>query len=135
MSPEKAYAILSAIAEINGDEDLLVINPLHDDFFAEVRPNEEPLNQTPPELLKRGPFRFSEADIPIGSILQYRSDASIEVTVADDRHISYRGEVTSLSALARKLRGFKYNPQGTLWFMYQGEVLDERRIRLEKERA
>ena len=39
MSPEKAYAILSAIAEINGDEDLLVINPLQDDFFAEVRPD------------------------------------------------------------------------------------------------
>ena len=36
MSPEKAYAILSAIAEINGDEDLLVLNPLNDDFFTDV---------------------------------------------------------------------------------------------------
>ena len=33
MSPEKAYDILSAIAEINGDEDLLVKNPLNDDYF------------------------------------------------------------------------------------------------------
>ena len=38
MSPEKAYAILSAIAEINGDEDLLVINPYQDDYFTEIKP-------------------------------------------------------------------------------------------------
>ena len=35
MSPEKAYEILSAIAEINGDTDLLVKNPLHDEFFED----------------------------------------------------------------------------------------------------
>ena len=36
MTPEKAYDILSAIAQINGDEDLLVKNPLNDDFFNNV---------------------------------------------------------------------------------------------------
>ena len=35
MSPEKAYEILSAIAEINGDTDLLIKNPLHDEFFED----------------------------------------------------------------------------------------------------
>lgn len=35
MSPEKAYKILSAIAEINGDEDLLVRNPMKDNYFIE----------------------------------------------------------------------------------------------------
>ena len=40
MSPEKAYAILSAIAEINGDEDLLVLNPYQDEFFAEKEPKD-----------------------------------------------------------------------------------------------
>lgn len=35
MTPKKAYEILSVIAEINGDEDLLVLNPLNDDWFKE----------------------------------------------------------------------------------------------------
>ena len=34
MSKEKAYAILSAIAQINGSEDLLIKDPFHDPFFA-----------------------------------------------------------------------------------------------------
>ena len=42
MTPEKAYEILSAIAQINGDEDLLVINPFEDDFFKEEKPEEKP---------------------------------------------------------------------------------------------
>lgn len=33
MSAEKAYGILSAIAQINGDENLLVKNPCQDEFF------------------------------------------------------------------------------------------------------
>lgn len=33
MSPEKAYNILSAIAQINGDENLLELNPLKDAFW------------------------------------------------------------------------------------------------------
>ena len=35
MSPEKAYEILFVIAQINGDDDLLVLNPFGDDFFKE----------------------------------------------------------------------------------------------------
>ena len=41
MSPEKAYAILSAIAEINGDEELLVLNPYQDEFF-DGKPAKQP---------------------------------------------------------------------------------------------
>lgn len=34
MTPEQAYEILYAIAKINGDEDMLVKNPLNDDYFS-----------------------------------------------------------------------------------------------------
>ena len=44
MSPEKAYNILSAIAQINGDEDLLSLNPLHDDFFLGTEADEADSN-------------------------------------------------------------------------------------------
>lgn len=42
MSKEKAYKILTAIAEINGDEDLLSLNPLKDDFFSDAMANISP---------------------------------------------------------------------------------------------
>ena len=44
MSPEKAYGILAAIAEINGDEDLLTFNPINDPFF---RPEGKPKQKGP----------------------------------------------------------------------------------------
>lgn len=31
---EKAFSLLSAIAQINGDDDQLVLNPFHDDYFV-----------------------------------------------------------------------------------------------------
>ena len=34
MTAEKVYSILSAIAQINGDEECLLLNPLDDDFFT-----------------------------------------------------------------------------------------------------
>ena len=51
--------------------------------------------------------------------------------VIDDRHIEYDGETTSLSALARKLKGFDHQVQRTLWFSYEGEILNDRRMRFE----
>ena len=57
---------------------------------------------------------------------------SVRPVVVDDRHIRYDDEVTSLSRLAKDLKGFDHPVQGTLWFKYEGEVLDDRRRRLEK---
>lgn len=56
MSADAAYNILSAIAEINGSNDLLVKNPFLDDFFGE----EEVIGET--EL----PIDESEAVVPNG---------------------------------------------------------------------
>ena len=56
------------------------------------------------------------------------------ITVLDDRHILYKGQTTSLSALARELKHFDHPVQGTLWFKYKGEVLNDLRLRLEKRK-
>ena len=54
-------------------------------------------------------------------------------TVVDDRHIEYNGETTSLSALAQKLKGFTHPVQGTIWFAYNGEKLDDLRKRIAQQ--
>jgi hypothetical protein len=53
--------------------------------------------------------------------------------VVDDRHIEYNGETTSLSALAQKLKGFTHPVQGTIWFAYNGEKLDDLRKRIAQQ--
>ena len=54
------------------------------------------------------------------------------VKVLDDRHIQYQGEMTSLSGLVQRTKGFSHPVQGTLWFTYNGEVLANLRDRLGK---
>ena len=78
---------------------------------------------------------FVDDKATIGTVLQvylgqennlvYVEDPSIKVTVVDDRHIQYGNETTSLSALAQRIKGFDHPVQGTLWFMYQGRILND----------
>jgi len=128
MSAEDAYGLLECIAKISGTEDRLQrMTPeghevLDEQIAEEVR-----------EVAKRGPFRFSAYGIPVGSELVYVEDESVRVTVVDDRRIKYDGEITSVSALAQKLKGFTHPVQGTLWFTYNGEKLTDIRDRIDTE--
>lgn len=126
MSAEDAFTLLECIAKITGTENRLQrLTPegheIADEQIAEeVRDN-----------AKRGPFRFSACNIPFGSEIVYIEDNSTRPTVIDDRRISYKGETTSLSALAQKLKGYDHPVQGTLWFTYNGERLADLRDRIE----
>ena len=127
MSPEDGYALLESIAKISGTSDRLKrMTPegheIKDEAIAEeVR-----------EEARRGPFRFSEVNIPFGSVIEYLEDPTIKAIVIDDRHIEYNGETTSLSALAQRLKNFNHATQGPLWFSYKGERLSDLRDRLGK---
>ena len=127
MSPEDAYAILESIAKISGTIDRLKkVKPEGHEIEDEIAAEE---NQ---KAARRGPFRFGECGIPNGAELVYVDDTSVKVSVVDDRHIQYGNETTSLSALAQRLKGFDHPVQGTLWFKYQGEILNDLRDRLGK---
>ncbi len=129
MSAEDAYGLLECIAKISGTLDRLQrLTPegheiLDEQIASEVR-----------ETARRGPFRFSECNISVGGEIVFIEDETIKATVVDDRHIEYKGETTSVSALAQKLKGFEYPVQGTLWFTYQGERLADLRDRVEASR-
>ncbi len=127
MTAEDAYTLLECIAKISGTTDRLKkVKPEGHDIQDEITAKEIK------EISRRGPFKFSECGIPVGAELTYVEDESIIVTVVDDRHIQYQNETTSLSALARRLKNFNHDVQGTLWFMYKGEVLNDLRNRLGK---
>jgi len=128
MSKEDAYDILECIAKISGTTDRLKkMKPegheIEDEQIAEE------IKQT----ARRGPFRFGEYGIPYGSELTFVENPDIKVKVVDDRHIEYRGETTSVSALAQRIKGFDHPVQGTLWFKYKGEILDDIRKKMEKK--
>lgn len=130
MSAEDAYSLLESIAKISGTMDRLQrLTPEGHEVLDEVLANEIK------ETVRRGPFRFSICNIPIGSEIAFIEDSSIRAKIIDDRHIEFHGETTSMSALAQKLKGFDHPVQGTLWFTYNGERLSDIRDRIEKSRS
>ena len=48
--------------------------------------------------------------------------------------VDFNGEITSLSDAARKVLGVEWAAQGPIYWMYEGETLDDRRRRLESEK-
>ena len=129
MSVEDAYGLLESIANLSGTLDRLQrLTPEGHEILDEQIANEVR------ETAKRGPFRFSTCNIPVGSELSFVGNPTIKVKVVDDRHIEYNGETTSLSALARKLKQFDHPVQGTLWFSYENEILVNLRNRMECHR-
>lgn len=81
----------------------------------------------------RARFDFKHYGIPLNEIITFTRDNSIQAKVLENNKIEINNEVTSLSASAQKFLGYKKGVAGTLYWMYEGETLDERRRRLETE--
>lgn len=129
MSPKDAYSLLGCIAKISGTTDKLKkMKPEGHEVEDEIVAAEVAAEA------RRGPFKFSECKIPFGSEITFIEDDTIVAKVLDDRHIIYNGETTSLSALAQALKKFDHPVQGTLWFKYKGEILNDIRLKLEKKK-
>lgn len=126
MTAEDAYSLLESIAKISGT--LARLNRMKPEGHEVL---DEQTAKEISEESRRGPFKFSMCGIKPGEKVQFTDNPSIEAVVVDDRHIEYNGETTSLSALAKELKGFDHVTQGPKWFMYKGEILSEMRKRLE----
>lgn len=121
LSPDRAVSALK-LAEVEN------VTPNRD--FVESNEDQQALNEA---RTRRSVFNFKMADIPIGAELAYIHDENIKARVVDNKRIEFNGEVTSLSASAQKLLNYPYQVQGTVYWMFEGETLDERRRRLESE--
>lgn len=125
LNPDRAVAILELVA-------------LKDATLTdEVAEDQAELDALHREQTRREQFRFSMVDIAPGAVLTFSKDELITATVVDDKRINFRGEITSTSAAATKLLhriGWTLKAvQGPLYWVYEGETLAERRIRLEND--
>jgi len=120
ISPERVVSALK-LAEIEN------VTPNKD--FVETKEDQQALNQA---RTKRAIFNFKMVDIPVGAELIFSRDENIKARVVDNRSINLDGEITSLSNSAQKILGYNYGIQGTAYWTFEGESLDERRKRFEE---
>ena len=105
LEPEDAYELLEAISIISGTKDKL----------KKLKP------QQTNKPLKKPPVNFSKCGIPIGAKLVFSEDESIEVTVVSERKVQYKDEITSLSAISDRIKG--YSTSGPQYFKYKGRYI------------
>lgn len=81
---------------------------------------------------RRSRFHFAHYGIPVGSKLTFTRDSNIIAEVVENDKIKIKDKVNSLSGFAMELLGYARRPQGTLYFEYQDEILDDRRRRMDE---
>ena len=125
MTPEDAYDLLDSIAQIN----CLEAN-LH--LVKKTEKENEEERQAKEIRHRMSHFTFTKLGIKPGTLLAYVKDPSITVEVIDDRLVRFKGNETSLSAVAAELlspaKG-KYN--GAMYFTYNDETIWDLRGRIE----
>ncbi|MBT7556939.1 GIY-YIG nuclease family protein [Candidatus Woesearchaeota archaeon] len=82
---------------------------------------------------RRSRFHFAQYEIPIGSKLTFTRDSNIVAEVVENDKIKINGKIDSLSSFAMELLGYKRRPQGTLYFEFENEILDDRRRRIDDD--
>ena len=80
---------------------------------------------------RRSRFHFAQYGIPVGSKLTYTRDSNIVAEVVEGDKIKIGNKISSLSTFAMELLGYQRRPQGTLYFEFESEILDDRRRRLD----
>lgn len=128
MSPEDAYGILEAIADIHGFGDKLVKYQLTEEELEDDHTAEEIEDEHKERL---APFRFSMCGIQKGDIIEYSNQGSSNdgtvCEVLNDREVRYNGKTWSLSALVQYLTGCHYPVAGPRYFKYRGQWLNDLR--------
>lgn len=131
MTPEDAYSILEAIAEINGYKHRL---KMWKATAAEQKDAEMAQEISEAHQERMAPFTFSMCNIAVSEEIEFWRSANepsgIMCTVADDKHVEYDGQIWSLTALAKHLLGVKRAIAGPKYFKYKGEWLNDIRPRL-----
>lgn len=104
--------------------------------LAEVTPIAADMgNSQENEVVEKPPraenFKFSMVDIPVGATLVWTGDPAKTCRVVNQiNRVEYEAKEYSLSRLSAELKGYK-SAQGSLYWFYENETLQERRQRLE----
>jgi len=89
------------------------------------------------ERVIRSRFNFQMIGVPVGSTLSFVKDPTITSIVVDKHKVEFEDEIHSLSSSTLKIvhrMGYTWNQvSGPSYWVYEGETLTERRLRLEQE--
>lgn len=126
--PQVALDILRDIANAIDDAVVTLYRDNQPIPEGEERPKEK-------REIKRGRFKFSMVDIPIGAMITF-IPTGIQVKVVSDDQIEYEGRIYKLSPfvgtfMPAEKRNTSGAYQGAKYFTYKGKVLDD--LRKEKE--
>jgi len=130
MTPDEAFQLLEDLAVCNGCFDKLRRFDVAREEGAEIKVLERLAH---PERKRRYQFCFSMIGLKPGDEIQYRYDPAISCRIIAEKAVEYKGKRYSLSALATVLSGKQTGIQGPVFFTYNGEVLNDIRIRMEEE--
>ena len=124
MTPEDAYSILEAIAEINGYTHRL---KKWKATAAEKKDEETAQEISEAHQERLAPFAFSMCNIAVGEQIEFchpgnKNDGAVCVVV-DEKHVKYQDKIWSLTALAQFFTG-KKPLAGPRYFKYKGEWLN-----------
>lgn len=121
MSPEDAYQILEAMAEIHNTKDRLRRIP------ATIEEEQEEKNAREVDDIQKeraSNFSFSKCRIAIGEQIEYGKNSNIKATVVSDNKVEFEGKTMTLTALAKLLTGQKHIA-GPKYFKYKGKWLND----------
>lgn len=106
---------------------------------VDVAEDQESLLALDKQVSKTNGFYFLKAAVSVGDTLTFTRNERETATVVSKNRIEFRGEVTSLSAAALTLlreAGYEWKAaQGTIFWMKDGETIDERMKRIAYEDA
>lgn len=110
--------------------------------FKEITPGVAEIDKEEQQALEKAKARrprikLDALGIKAGDVLTCSRDETITATVVDGGKVNFQGEIISLSAAALKaLHSLGYSTpaaSGSEYWMFDGELLDERRNRMEAE--
>jgi len=82
---------------------------------------------------RKSAFNFKMLNIPAGAELKFIRDEKVICVVApDQKHVIFNDKEMSSSEAASQVLGSKWWPAGSDYWTYNGEILSERRMRIEE---
>lgn len=142
MSPERVVAAMRLTRGESVGRDHVVEGTEEEVEKPEVTEiTDADINALNQRVNRRPPFVFTREGIPIGETLTFSRDKTITATVVAPKWIEYDGQKMTLSGSALKILREQYNwaedsrAAGADYWEYEGELLSERRKRIEREQA
>jgi len=101
--------------------------------FPKEVDKEKEFKKTTQKRIRKESYTFEKYGPKVGSELYFKNKPKEKALVLENNKILWNGEEISLSESAQKILNRKHQPNGTEFWMYEGETLNKRRERIDKQ--